>query len=118
LSGSLQFSVAENMDFPFLKAHDHHGSEPIGWLRYGFFWDSIPFMNLLHILEGQRSRGIGRQLVKYWENAMRAQGYDSVMTSTLADETAQHFYRKLGYQDSGALLLPAEALEIIFWKML
>ena len=23
----------------------------IGWLRYGLFWDHIPFMNMLYILE-------------------------------------------------------------------
>ena len=41
-----------------------------------------------------------------------------MLTSTLADETAQHFYRKLGYRDTGSLLLPNEALEIILIKFL
>ncbi len=27
------------------------------------------------------------------------------MTSTQTDESAQHFYRKLGYQDAGCLVL-------------
>lgn len=40
------------------------------------------------------------------------------MTSTLSNENAQHFYRKLGYRDSGGLLLPNEPLEIIFVKNL
>lgn len=55
-------------------------------------------------------------MVSDWERRMRDEGYRMVMTSTLASETAQHFYRKLGYVDSGALLLPNEALEIIFVK--
>jgi len=38
------------------------------------------------------------------------------MASYLSDETAQHFYRKLGYRDSGSLILENEALEIIFTK--
>ena len=42
----------------------------------------------------------------HWENEMRGRGYDLVMTSTQADETAQHFYRKLGYQDIGGFVLP------------
>jgi len=49
---------------------------------------------------------------------MQKQGYDEVMTSTLSDETVQHFYRKLEYQDCGSLLLPDEALEILFLKSL
>lgn len=40
------------------------------------------------------------------------------MTSTLSNENAQHFYRKLLYRDSGSLLLENEPLEIIFTKKL
>jgi len=47
---------------------------------------------------------------------MKEEGYDLVMTSTLSNEYAQHFYRKLGYKDSGSLLLENEPLEIIFAK--
>lgn len=40
------------------------------------------------------------------------------MTSSMSDESAQHFFRKLGYRDAGALLLPDETLEILFLKTL
>jgi hypothetical protein len=40
------------------------------------------------------------------------------MTSTLANEGAQHFYRKLGYRDSGCLILEDEPLEILLTKNL
>ncbi len=40
------------------------------------------------------------------------------MTSSLANELAQHFYRKNGYQDIGGFVLPEEPLEIIFYKSL
>jgi hypothetical protein len=36
---------------------------------------------------------------------MRELGYKMVMTSTQADEQAQHFYRKLGYMERGCLCL-------------
>jgi hypothetical protein len=39
-----------------------------------------------------------------------------VLTSTVSAEGAQHFYRKLGYVDSGALLLPDEPAELILRK--
>ena len=87
-----------------------------GWLRFNLFWDNIPFMNLLFILEEQRGRGYGRELVGFWEREMKAQGYRFVMTSTQSDEEAQFFYRRLGYTDRGALVLPDEPLEIIFYK--
>jgi ribosomal protein S18 acetylase RimI-like enzyme len=93
-------------------------ANPIGWLRFGYFWDTIPFMNMLALEESYHRRGYGTQLVRAWEDEMRAQKHDIVFTSTQSDENAQHFYRKIGYQDIGALLLPDEALEIILYKRL
>lgn len=88
----------------------------MGWLRWNLFWDNTPFMNMLYILESYRHLGIGTLLAQHWERLMHSQGYSAVMTSSLSNEEAQHFYRKYGYQDSGALMLPGEALEIIFYK--
>jgi ribosomal protein S18 acetylase RimI-like enzyme len=90
----------------------------VGWLRYGYFWDAIPFMNLLYLLEPYRRRGLGTRLVTAWEAAMQSKGYRQVMTSTLSNESAQHFYRKLGYRDVGGFVLPGEALELLFLKVL
>ena len=127
-------------DLDFLSTRDHHVSadelaavvgrgrvlmlvdqdlsEPLGWLRWGLFWDSVPFMNLLHVVEAHRGRGLGRLLVEQWEARCGGAGYRLVLTSTLSDELAQHFYRHLGYHDAGALELPGEAPEILFRKHL
>lgn len=88
----------------------------IGWLRYHLFWDMIPFMSMLYLLDGSRGVGFGSKIVAFWEKEMKRLGYNRVMTSSLSNEEAQHFYRKLGYKDSGCLLLPEEALEIFFVK--
>lgn len=90
----------------------------IGWLRFGYFWDEHPFMNMLKINEEYRGKGLGKRLVDFWEKEMNKKGYNLVLTSTLANEQAQHFYRKLGYKDTGCILLDGEALEIIFRKNL
>ena len=87
-----------------------------GWLRFNLFWDNTPFMNMLFVIEPHRGKGIGRQLVTCWESEMKSLSYKLLMTSTLANENAQHFYRKLNYKDAGSLLLPDEPLEIIFIK--
>ena len=57
-----------------------------------------------------------QKLIDFWEREMKAKGYNLLMTSTLSNEQAQHFYRKLNYIDCGSLLLKNEALEIIFTK--
>ena len=87
-----------------------------GWLRWNLFWDEIPFMNMLYVLEEYRGKGYGAQLVEFWENEMIKLGYDKVMTSSQANEFAQHFYRKLGYQDAGSFFSFCNDLEIIFTK--
>ena len=87
-----------------------------GWLRWNLFWDNTPFMTMLFLLEQYRNSGYGKAMVSYWEKLMKGADYNLVMTSTLSNEEAQHFYRKSGYVDSGALLLPGEVLEIIFTK--
>lgn len=92
--------------------------ELYGWLRFGLFWDSIPFMNMLFVLPDFQGKGLGRRIAEFWEADMKAQGYKRLMTSTLSNEEAQHFYRKLGYRDCGSLLLPDEPLEILFIKEL
>lgn len=92
------------------------GEARIGWMRYGYFWDNMPFMNMIWIDEPFRGRGSGQRVVQYWENEMKKKGFDTVMTSTQSDESAQHFYRGMGYVDAGALLLDTQPLEIILMK--
>ena len=42
---------------------------------------------------------------------MKEKGYGMVLTSTQADEEAQHFYRKLGYKDCGGFVPTAPGYE-------
>lgn len=90
----------------------------VGWLRYNLFWDNTPFMNMLYLLDNERGKGNGSRLVIFWENEMKQKNYEFVLTSTQSNEETQFFYRKIGYVDSGALLLPNEPLEIILYKKL
>lgn len=129
---------AEEKDFETVRKHDRHISEKelkkaiqakrvlimyrndcfVGWLRFNLFWDEIPFMNMLYLLEEYRGQGYGGRLVDFWEKEMADSGYKMVLTSTLSNEQAQFFYRKNGYVDCGSLLLPGEPLEIILRKEL
>lgn len=92
----------------------------IGILRYNLFWDNTPFCTLLYIDEKYQDRGGGRQLMEHWEQDMKAQGYGMLLTSTQVDETAQHFYRKLGYKDCGGFVIDipkyAQPMELFLIK--
>ena len=129
--------LAGESDLAFLAAHDRHiGAQelanvvrlgrvviatdaegaPVGWLRWGLFWDNTPFMNLLFVLPQARGQGHAAALVARWEEDMRAQGYATVMTSTASDEDAQGLYRHLGYRAAGGFLPEGEPYELIFTK--
>lgn len=91
---------------------------PVGLLRYNLFWDNTPFCTLLYVADGARGKGYGRALMLRWERDMAARGYRIALTSTQADETAQAFYRRLGYCDCGYLLADEKAAELFFKKQL
>ena len=135
----MDIAFATNSDYEYIKNRDRHISEPlikskingkeiyilrnqdgsnIGWMRYGYFWDNTPFMNMLWVDEQYRGNGVGTKVVHFWEEQMRQNGYKMIMTSTQADEGAQHFYRKLGYQDAGCLILDTQPLELLLIKKL
>ena len=129
---------AETADFSWLNEHDKwisaeileikieqkevfvvlENGELIGWLRYNLFWDNIPFMNMLYFLETHRKKGFGRKTALFWENKMKENGFNNVLTSSLSSEEAQHFYRKMGYKEIGGFNYLNESLEIIFHKII
>lgn len=135
----MKIIVATDSDYEYIRERDHHILENlilpkikkneiyilrnqdesnIGWMRYGYFWDNTPFMNMIWVDEQYRGKGVGKQVVLLWEDQMKQNGFKLVMTSTQANEEAQHFYRNLGYRDAGCILLENEPMEIILTKKL
>ncbi|MFF2015757.1 GNAT family N-acetyltransferase [Paenibacillus sp. NPDC058177] len=133
----MRIVYATDSDYEYIRNRDQHISESliltkikeneiyilrnqdeknIGWMRYGYFWDNIPFLNMIWIDEPYRAKGLGTQALLFWEEQMKQKGYNLIMTSTQADEEAQHFYRKLGYKDAGCLILDTQPLEILLTK--
>ena len=129
---------AQKKDSLWLKSHDLHTNEDIlmskienkeilvieiwteiiWWLRFNYFWDEIPFVNMLYILENFREKGYGKEILKYWEDLMWMKWYKNLMTSSQGDEQGQYFYRKLWYKDIWSFNLPKEAKEILFLKQI
>ena len=94
----------------------------VGVLRYNLFWDNTPFCTMLFVDEKYRGRGCGKLLMEHWESDMKSMGYGMLMTSTQVDEDAQHFYRKLDYNDCGGFVLDVpgyeQPMEMIMTKAL
>lgn len=88
-----------------------HENLPVGLLRYNLFWDNTPFCTMLFIDKHHRGKGYGKMLMEHWEMDMKTLGYGMLLTSTQVDESAQHFYRKLGYKDCGGFVIDVPGYE-------
>ncbi|WP_379071821.1 GNAT family N-acetyltransferase [Mesorhizobium sp. UC22_110] len=115
---------AENRHLDWLLAHDRHvperwitrclslgeyiiaeqEGEPIGFLRFSWFWGTIPFMDLIMVLPDHRRSGIGTAVFRHWEATMRAAGATLLMTSSQSDEAEpQAWHRRNGFRDAGSV---------------
>lgn len=72
---------------------------PIGVLRHNLFWGITPFLTFIYMQDELHRKGGGKQALLSWEKGIKALGFTIALTSTQANEEAQYFCRKLGYQD-------------------
>lgn len=115
--GEFEKKIRDKMGYVLLE-----NNIPVGLLRYNLFWDNIPFCTMLYVQREYQHKGYGSRLMNFWEENMKSSGYGLIMTSTQVDEGAQHFYRKIGYQGSGVLVMNApnfkQPMEIFFIKVI
>ena len=137
LEKEIEIRLAEITDYPWLEKHDDDidsiiikkkivekevflvlkNNEIIGWLRFNYFWDDIPFITHLWLLDGYRKKGIGTKLLNYWEEKMKTNDHKIALTSTQKTrEFAQQFYKKRGYTEIGGFHFLDEPYEILYLK--
>jgi len=80
------------------------GGERHGFLRFTWFWRTVPYMELIRVIDTERRKGIGTALFQRWESDMRAKGAELLMTSSMSDEPEpQTWHRRNGFAESGSL---------------
>jgi GNAT superfamily N-acetyltransferase len=92
--------------------------QPIGVIKFYVLWETLPFIEVILLLESMRRRGYGTEAVREWEQEMLARGFDCALISTQVDETAQHFWRKLGYADCGSFSVRGKPSELFMQRAL
>lgn len=90
--------------------------ELAGWLQHSLFMEKIPFVNRLYVFEKYQNNCLGTGLMKFWEFEMAERGYAQLMLSTEKTNTAQEFYKKLGFSEIGSFELFGEHAEMLFGK--
>ncbi len=94
----------------------YDGDARVGFLLYSILWGTLPFLEFFEVSPSERRRNVGRRAVGAWEKQMSKRGFDLVLISTSADSDSQHFWRKLGYVDCGALTVRQKPAEVFFQR--
>ena len=103
-----------------LRPRSLGGRQKGGHAALDALWGEVPFLETLLIEEGERGKGCGRAAMRCFEELLRRKGHRGALLSTREDEGAQHFFRRLGYTDCGALdmsgFTPQKAKELFLYK--
>jgi len=46
-------------------------NKPLGFIRFSYFWGSIPYMDMIRVNEENRGKGIGKMVFQFWEDLMK-----------------------------------------------
>ncbi len=76
----------------------------IGYIRLEFLWSTTPYIGLIFVINEHRNAGIGRKMIDYLEDHLRAHGHDKLMSSSQANEPEpQAWHRAVGFEECGII---------------
>lgn len=75
-----------------------------------------PYLHSFFIDQNHCKQGHDKELLEFWENAMRNLGYESVIVSTQGDGVSKYFYEKLGYRYVGFVQAKTCDCEILVYR--
>lgn len=93
----------------------------IGILKFSYFWDTRPYMDLIYVDPDYRKEGIGKSLLNFLEDYLVREGYFYLFSSSEEPEkTPQQWHKKMGFQECGVIdkinLPHNKNREIFFFK--
>ena len=95
--------------------------QPLGFLRFSWFWGKIPYMDMIYVEPAHRRSGIGKELLSSFQNRTAVRKARCLMTSCEAGEDAPlHWHKRNGFEVVGDIAIPTfqTAREIFLIKRL
>ena len=77
---------------------------------------ALPFIEVIVVPEDLRMRGIGKAAVRCWERETAKRSFSLAVISTQSNESAQGFWRRIGYRDCGSLGIPGRPAELFMFR--
>jgi L-amino acid N-acyltransferase YncA len=95
--------------------------QPLGFLRFSWFWGKIPYIDMIYVERSHRRSGIGKQLLSTLQNHPPVRKASCLMTSCEAGEDEPlHWHKCNGFEVVGDIAIPTfqTAREIFLLKRL
>lgn len=78
--------------------------KPVGYACLDFLVVTTPFLGLIRVFDEYRRRGVGRAILRFLEDHLRALGHQTLYSSSQADEPEpQAWHRRVGFVECGFL---------------
>jgi GNAT superfamily N-acetyltransferase len=88
-----------------------------GYVRWDYFWGSIPLCLMLRVKPDHQRRGIGRRLFEHIEANFRERSCTFLLSSTEAtNEGSQRFHEACGFRQIGTLTELGQDVPEIFYR--
>lgn len=90
----------------------------VGYLRWDLFWNRIPYICLIKLIENHRGQGLGKTLLNAFEQHARNINKSFIISSSQANEPRpQNWHKQEGFREIGILsTLNEDGSDEIFYR--
>ena len=93
------------------------GGAVVGYVRWEYFWDTIPLSLTVCVKPEHQRRGVGRRLYEHIEDGFRRAGHTFWLSSTEeTNDTSKRFHEALGFRRIGALRELGQDVPEVFYR--
>lgn len=76
----------------------------VGYLYLEYLWSKIPYIALISVEPESQRRGVGKALLTFVEEFLRAEGHTALYSSSQANEAEpQAWHRHVGFEECGII---------------
>jgi hypothetical protein len=93
------------------------GAELIGFLQLEYLWSKVPYIALIHVTDGNRRRGLGKEILDFTCRILREKGHPAISSSSQANEPEpQNWHRRMGFEECGVIQGINDGVDEIFFR--
>lgn len=77
---------------------------PAGYARIEYLWSLRPYLSVIRVIEQHRRQGVGKTMLMYLGEILKASGHSTLLSSSQVDEPEpQAWHRRMGFRECGII---------------